>query len=304
MIIVSALLIILFTPRLGAIGRLPSIEEWLGMLFAGEFPYNSGLTPSSFPGLFLMALPLWLIGNAGLIEIAGLILFFYLVFSIKDNFSHLKIFLLVSTPVFYYGIAVRCELFFNMSLVIFTAWLVINHFGRKNKMTDFFILPLLVGLGLSTRSVVLIFYVIFMLWYFRDNLGNLVKFSIPMSLLFISLLLPLYFWDKESFMNNGPFAIQSRLSALPSFIVAFFLIASVYLGWIVRSFREVLFSSGVIIFLMVIISFILKIFDHGFAKAFYADLIDLSYLAFPLPLFILSIEFKKHGHFTGEILYD
>src|SRR5690606_33551193 len=216
-LIAAVFIVITFVPRIGEIGRYPAIVDWLDRLFAGKFPYNSPHTPSAFPFLFFFSFPFYAIGNAGYLELIGVIIFaalaLYYSNSAKENL--IKYLMIISTPVFYYFVFVRCELFTNMMLITGIIILMERYADPLKKNFKYFLFAVLSGLALSTRSVAAIIFIIFFLYYFRSSIPNLILFGIIVLLVFTSLLLPFYFWDTQSFLSNGPFAIQSYLSYLP-----------------------------------------------------------------------------------------
>lgn len=303
-IIVSVIIFyVLSFTRIGRIGRLPAIVDWLNLYFSGIFPYSSPYTPSAFPGLFLTAYPFYAIGNVGLLIPLGLLLIFIFAYfyfrTSKENV--LFLFLMFSSPVLYYEVAVRSELFYNISLVLILI-LITQKFVKPEKINLNFILSgILGGLVLSTRSVTALIFIIYFLFYFRYNLKNLIIYTLITLIVFITLLFPFLLWDIEAFNRTGPFAIQSFLSYLPIFIVALFLLMSIYTGWMIRSIQEVLFSSGLFLFLLVFVSMLIKIFESGFYQAIIADKFDLSYYAFCIPLLLFSIREYKVDYYRGRI---
>lgn len=299
--IVSILYVIL-VPRIGEIGRVPAIIDWLDLYFAGEFPYNSGYTPSSFPALFFMAMPFYFINFLGVFEIAGFGLFLFLVYKGSKNSQELshRFLLLLATPVIYYEFVVRCELFFNVTLIVFLIYLAERFLDTKKLSIKFFLIAILFGVGLSTRSVVAVIYAIYLLYRFRYDIGNMILFGLTIVAVFLAFLIPFILWDSDAFWNNGPFAIQSHLSNLPFVVSLLFILTAAFAGWMVSNLQEVLFTSGLIIFFMVKISFVLKVFEFGFDIAFFHDKIDLSYLAFVIPLLVLSISDYKINRFRGR----
>lgn len=305
LLVVAAIFIFVITvPRIGRIGRLPAILDWLHLYLSGVFPYSSSYTPSAFPGLFLTSYPFYVIGNIGLLIPLGLLLlltFAYNYFKTsKENI--LFLFLLISSPVFYYEAAVRSELFYNISLVTILI-LITEKFVNPDKLNLSFVLTALFGgLVLSTRSVTSLIFVIYFLYFFRYNLRNLFVYACICLIIFLAFLIPFMMWDINAFNKTGPFAIQSFLSYLPFTVVVLFLLISIYIGWMVRSVQEVLFSSGLILFLLVFISMLIKVFEFGFYTAMIEDKFDLSYYAFCFPLLLLSIREYKVDYYRGRII--
>lgn len=297
-----SILYVLIVPRIGEIGRVPAIIDWLDLYFAGEFPYNSGYTPSSFPALFFMAMPFYFINFLGIFEIVGFVIFLFLIYkasSTGDEIVH-RVLLLFATPVIYYEFVVRCELFFNVTFIIFLIYLAERYLNTQKIDLKFILIAAGFGVGLSTRSVVAVIYAIYLLYKFRYDIKNLVIFCGIVALLFLAFLVPFIIWDKEAFINNGPFAIQSHLSNLPFIVSLMFILAAVVAGWMVSRLHEVFFISGLIIFFMVTLSYVFKIVNFGFDVAFFQDKIDLSYLAFVIPLMILSITSHEVDRFRGR----
>ncbi|UCD93668.1 MAG: hypothetical protein JSU69_07810, partial [Candidatus Zixiibacteriota bacterium] len=56
-----------FDPATIAVGRFPALRDWIEKLLDGEFPYLSGVRPSGFPFLFMIAMPFYFIGDLGLL---------------------------------------------------------------------------------------------------------------------------------------------------------------------------------------------------------------------------------------------
>ncbi|GJQ64443.1 MAG: hypothetical protein SCALA702_34960 [Melioribacteraceae bacterium] len=299
---ILSILYVLVVPRIGEIGRVPAIIDWLDLYFAGEFPYNSGYTPSSFPALFFMAMPFYFINFLGIFEIAGFGLFLFLLYKGSTNTTELshRFLLLLATPVIYYEFVVRCELFFNVTFILYLIYLAEKYLDTQKLSSRFVLIAVAFGIGLSTRSVVAVIYAIYLLYRFRYDLKNMIFFSIVIAAVFIGMLVPFIMWDVDAFLNNGPFAIQSHLSNLPFFVSLLFILSALLAGWMVSTLQEVFFTSGLIIFLMVMLSFILKIYQFGFDTAFFHDKIDLSYLAFVIPLMVLSVSDYGVNKYRGR----
>lgn len=290
-------------PREGEIGRLTAIEEWLILFFEGIYPYTSYITPSAFPLFYFLVSPFYFINQLGFLEVLGLA---FLLIAIKNASRSSKalsiLFLLIfSAPITYFDLIVRSELTFNIGLLI----LLIIFLNQKTELgkTKFIIFAVFFGITLSTKSVVIVPMIIFLLYYFRNDLKQLFNFGLIILLVFILQLLPFVFWDVELFVQRGPFAIQSHLADLPLWFTIIFILLAVYFGWMVENIHEVFFSSGIILFMMIIASYISKIIEYGFKTAFFGEnFIDPSYLAFVIPLLILSIEDYEVDKFLNRKL--
>jgi hypothetical protein len=287
---------ITFLPRFGQIGRFPAIIDWLDRLFSGRFPYSFPITPSGFPFLFILAMPFYFIGNVGYLEACGLILFLILTYYYSGSTKEmlLRILMLLLCPVLYYGFVVRDELFFNIMLPVLVIFLSDKYLDPVKINFKFILFGLLFGLALSTRSVVGVIYAVYLIHLFRKNIVNGIIFIIILSAIFGLLLLPFYLWDPHSFISCGPFAIQSYLSHMPLWIEIATVGLAVYMGWRAANINDVLFSSGILLFLLVFLSMFFQISSAGFINAVIHDVFDISYFVFCIPLLILSIKENKN----------
>jgi hypothetical protein len=295
-ILVSAavLAFILLFPRLGEIGRLPAIEDWIDRFRAGLFPYNSPHTPSSYPVIFFLAYPFHLMGNAGVLPFFGTILFMFLVLKDQNTVRVplVKILLLLLSVIFYYEVVTRSELIFNMMLVGLVVYICEKYLHSAKIDSTFILCALLTGVVLSTRSVTAMLFVIYFLYKFRYDLTNVFIFGIISLAVFAAFILPFYLWDPESFLKNGPFAVQSYLSNLPVIIIVLVFVAALYSGWAVSNVNEFYFSGGIILFFAAAVSFLLRVSETGFNEALINDGYDIAYFIFCVPLLILSIKKK------------
>ena len=297
------LIFILAVPRAGEIGRLPAVEDWIRRFLNGDFPYNSPHTPSSFPAMFLLAYPFYLIGNTGLMEFAGIALFFIIVFKLKDSAqgTAVKILLLVSGLVTYFEIVTRSELLLNMMLAAGVV-LVCEKYLKPDRINlNFALTALLTGFIMSTRSVAALLFLIYFIYRFRMQLRNLVLFGIISLTVFILFLVPFYMWDPVSFSKNGPFAVQSYLSNLSFIIIFLFFVSAVYSGWAISNLQEFFFSGGVILFSAAAVSFLLRAVETGFSFALFNDGYDISYFIFCMPMLILAIKDYSVDRYRGRI---
>ncbi len=309
-IFVTALLVfdafcwVTFVPRIGQVGRLPAIVDWLHRFFSAEFPYNSPYTPSGFPFLFFLSIPFYFIKKVGYLEIFGLLFFSYwIINSYRTNKETVfKIIIPLLSPVIYYELAVRGELFANMMLAITAIFLAEKYFQPGELNLRFFLFAILFGLVLSTRSVVGLVYAIYFLYLFRFEIPKGIIFTLSVSIVFGLTLLPFIIWDPHSFFHNGPFAIQSFLSYLPIWVIFIFLILSIYASWSVGDIQDVFFASGLMLFLPVLLSMIIKIIQHGFYNAVVNDIFDLSYFVFCVPFFVFALKDYIVNKFLGKVL--
>lgn len=306
LIILGVVLYVTFIPRFGSVGRLPAINDWLEKLFRHQFPYGTPITPSGFPFLYFFALPFYLIKNVGYFEVGGIILFtlFLFYFSKSNKEIIIRSLWLYITPILIYEIVVRGELFTNSILILVILFVTEKKLNPDKIDFNFLLISVLFGLVLSTRSVLGLAYIVYMLYYFRFDFKNGLVSILISSTTFLVILIPFLIWDTSAFFNYGPFAIQSYLSHIPIWVILFIFILALYAGWVVSDIYEVFFAVGILFFLPVLISMIFAIAEVGFYKAIVGDVFDLSYYIFCLPFLIMAMHEYKVDKFLGKVFLD
>jgi len=288
---ILSLVAVLVLPSGSRVGRLPAIEIWLSDLLAGAFPYHAPNLPSGFPVLFLLALPAYAVGNAGILEAAGIALFGAALLKIERNGTQnhwLPLLLLLLLPSVYYEILVRSELFFNMALVLALIIFTDECLAQKETKWKLAGVAILFGLVLSTRSVVGLAYVIYVLWRFRNDPLRGIGFTAIVVLTFLLTLAPFVLWNPALFFSNGPFSIQ--IGYLPLWIILLFLGTAAVAGFAVRGLREVIFATGLLLFAMVLTAFLLRVAEAGLHSTLYMDRFDISYFVFCTPFLLFSLQ--------------
>ena len=284
------------------VGRYIAIKSWLDNLQYGFYPYDAKANPSGFPFLFMLALPFYLLGDNGYLVVFGVILFLVLLknssTSAKELFTRLIILLVL--PVFYYEYLVRSELFTNMTLFIAAAAIALKKLDIEKRDTVFWALAILFGLLLSTWLVVFISYSLLVLFLFRKRILNGVLFGLISAVSFFMTLLPFIMWNPDYFWNKGPFAIQFLY--LPLWVIILASIFLLYIGWMLRDAQELMFASGVTIFTLVAISFLIKVAEYGFYFCVIESGYDISYFAMTVPFLLLSICEYRVDRYLGKLI--
>jgi hypothetical protein len=278
-----------FDPEKIAVGRYPAMYEWISRLLGGEFPYSSGVNPSGFPFLFIMAVPGYILGDLGLFQ-----LFSFLIFALiihlgcsKNDLSRFRgILLLIASPIFLFEIVVRSDLFSNMVMVILYL-LIFQLYGRSRGYISPMLLGLAGGLLISTRGVVFLIYIIFFLYMIRMHRFKYGLFIFSMLAGFVLTLVPFLIWNTKHFVESGPFAIQ--LSYIPIWVFILSIIASVACGLGIKSLKGIYTSISVILFGVVFIAFVISIVGFGLTESVLGDRFDISYFSFTLPFLLLSL---------------
>ena len=299
-IIVSAVcltaVMLRFDPSTIRVGRYPAIQDWLSRLLQGEFPYSSETKPSGFPFLFALVFPFYLLGDSGLFQIFAFVIFSVLLYirHNKDSFNSLcSILLLLASPMFLYEIVVRSELFSNMVIVMLFLS-VFTYFKRKINLFSLVIFGIAGGFLLSTRGVVLLIYLIFFGYYFKNQKHvQTVTFTFSMAAGFLITLIPFMVWDKFYFLNNGPFAVQ--MSYITPWMLILAVAVSILCASIIESEKTLYFAAACTLFGVVLVSFLLMINNTGWHGALIDSDFDISYFAFALPFLLFSLDFTQNA---------
>jgi hypothetical protein len=297
-----AVIIAVLPEMFGKIGRLPAIKEWLSLIFCQKFPYYATTTPSGFPMLFFLAIPFYITGLLKFFVLCGLILFSFIAVKTHSSAKELTLqfILLFISPIFLYDLLVKSELFLNMMLPIALLYFINKYYNKRISQVLFF--GTLAGLILSTRSTVAIVYILFFIPFFRKDLGNLLLFGAAALLTFMLTLLPFIIWDSTGFIQKGPFAIQSFLSYLPTYIVAVFILAVFFISFKINNLQSFFLGTGLLLFFIVIFSYGIKTWEFGWYEALINDKIDLSYLDFCVPFLIFSCKENNNYNFSKQSL--
>ncbi len=238
----------------------------------------SGIFP--FTDLFAVILYLVLSG--------GLILIFDKVIKTKTKKeAGIKILLVLLSPALYYEIINISGVFINPVLVIAVLFLMDRYSDPEKTNIKFFIFALLFGLLLATSIIVLIPFFLSLFYYFRYNIKNLVLFAFISLAVGFSLLYPFMKWEQSAFYSLGPFNDHLLNFSWWAYLILFLII--LYAGWMISDFGELLFTSGVVLFL---ITFIIFLTD----KNYLAETITC------IPFLILSVREYEIDKFLGKII--
>jgi hypothetical protein len=282
-----------FDPESIRVGRYPALHDWITRILHGEFPYISSTRPSGFPFLFILTLPFYLIGDLGLFQIFGFLLFALIVF-IKNRHGELNrtqsLLLLIFAPAFLYEIVVRSELFTNITII--TAYLLFceRHMSRINT-SAMIILGLLGGFLLSTRGIVLLIYLIFLKSLPTKSKTGRTVFILFLSTGFIITLTPFAVWDWGHFITFGPFAVQS--SYAPWWIISIFIILAASIGFRTQSWNGAALAASVILFAAVLTAFGISVLRFDLPASVLHSKFDISYFSFALPFLLISMATPK-----------
>lgn len=296
--IALALVMTRFDPEALRVTRYPAIREWLDHLLHGRFPYASAVLPSSFPVLFLIALPFHWIGDPGFLQIAAFGAFAWACHRTArahPETAWLALGLLLAAPLFLYEVVTRSELFSNMTLVLlFLAWIESEAPPATAAWRG-----VAAGLLLSTRGIVGLAYAVFLPWRFRDDRRAGVVVAAWCVATFIATLVPFILWDARRFAQFGPFAIQ--LSYIPKPLLAGVFAVAIAWGSLARSALQAWLGVVWILFGVIAALFAWSIALQGWTYILVQDDFDISYFAFAHTFLIWVVaRFGVAAHETGD----
>jgi hypothetical protein len=274
-----------FDPASIQVGRYPALVEWNDRLFSGQFPYQAGCKPSGFPALFIVAAPLYWLGEVGLLQIVGLSLFAWVAYSwcgpgSIDRFRIMAFFF--AAPIVAYEVCVRSELVANGVIILAALEVTRRYHNYKSVVTPVW-LGLLLGLVASTRGIFLPAYLITLPLVLRNHtLRYAILLLGTTALGFVLTLTPFMIWNWDYFWNFGPFSVQ--LSHIPAALLVSACLVSLVGGLLIREYRSAYLLTGAVLFGIVGIKMATSLVSHGVADTVQFDnYFDMAYFGFALP---------------------
>lgn len=282
-------------------GNSLNVDRWSAMdvairaLLNGEYPYiavdhMNGRT-SNFPGLLILGIPFYLLGNVGYLQVfAFLILSYtlYKVLKIENAFRYIV--LLLISPAFWWEIFAISDLMSNIILVLCFILLV-----KDSLKKDLFKYPIFLGISSSflvlTRGVVAIPLTLLL---FKDfwsiSFSKKIKFMVSLiltSFLLIGLVI-MNCPDKNTLVLYNPLVLQTHY--LPSFVNVFALLLPFYFSYKIKSFHNDFFkASSILLLFPTFLSFINNWERNGLEILLKENKFDLSYLSIVIPFILFEI---------------
>lgn len=282
------------------VDRWSALELTVEGILYGNYPYTQvnhvGNMSSNFPALGLLALPFYLLGDVGFLQVFIFILFSLHLYKERKSISnaYFILFLFLLSPALLWEIAVKSDLVSNlMLLVLFIEW------WDKRFSKDMFKKPVLLGVIIAffllTRGVVVIPLIIFFFKGFLDCSFN-TKIRFISSLIIVSLLicLPVFLSapDWDTFINYNPLRLQTNKTPILSYL---FLLFTFFITYAVKKTNNYYFYSAIIIFIIPLNSMINFIIEEGWYKTIFEHKFDISYLSMSIPFILIWIKNYRDG---------
>ena len=282
-------------------GNSLNVDRWSAMdvairaLLNGEYPYTAvdhmnGRT-SNFPGLLILGMPFYLIGNVGYLQVFAFLLLSYTLYKVlKIENAFRYIILLLISPAFWWEIFAISDLMSNIILVLCFILLV-----KDSLKKDLFKYPIFLGISSSflvlTRGVVAIPLTLLL---FKDfwsiSFSKKIKFMVSLiltSFLLIGLVI-MNCPDKNTLVLYNPLVLQTHY--LPSFVNVFALLLPFYFSYKIKSFHNDFFkASSILLLFPTFLSFINNWERNGLEILLKENKFDLSYLSIVIPFILFEI---------------
>jgi hypothetical protein len=298
------------------VDRFSVITSFWDSYFNSEYVYYAksfhGNLPGPMPFYFILALPFYLIGELGFFSIMSLITFVLIIkyskLGVKSILS--GTILLVISAFYAWETISRSNIFLNSNLVLFSI-LFFGNSVNMDKKKHILLNGIIVGLLLSTRNVLIIPFVVLFLYALKCKIYNFmdtIKISAIILLSFGLTFVPFVINHWDDFKEMNPFIIQSSF-LMPTWLSITCVLLSISTVLFTKSILDVIYFSGLYLFITIATYLLYQIFKVGFDKAIFHSKADISYLILCLPFFLFyiisdEIELIKLTARDGNLLYD
>ncbi len=277
-----------------------NVDRWSSMYVGikaflnGEYPYSAvnhmdGRT-SNLPTLIFIGIPFYLLGRVEYLQSFAFLVYVFIIYKLFKNYKFrlIGLLLLIFSPAYLWEVYTKSDLMSNFIFVIPFLMYYDKSFKGKEKKVSW--LSFLATLLLFTRLTVIIPLIFAM---FKDFYNYSIKGKIKFILvgLFTSIIL-LYIGfhnvkDLETFNQKNPFELQNR--QLPFIVSLIIILVPFYLSFKINSFRQLIYTTGVYLFLTILISATIKVIKFGITDCFYGSVVDISFFNISTPFIILGI---------------
>lgn len=291
LILLSSVSILFFIDPLSTeVDRWSALTGFLEKLFNGEFPYSAqthrGQFASPFPVLHLIAIPFYLIGDVGFLQVFFICLTSVIIFKkLGSKKAFIFIVFLFLSPSFWWEISARSDLFTNLLLVALFVF-ISEYKTNDNKVIYRF--SVITGLLLSTRGIVIIPLVIFCIFLYKSwHLHEIIKSIFIIGIVFLLTLLPFALWDIELFIKYNPIILQTNKS--PLYIQISAIAVAAILGSLAKQHKDIFIFSVYALFVLMLSSFLISLITEGYFSTIYEHNFDISYFNTALPFVLFAL---------------
>jgi hypothetical protein len=287
------------------VDRWSAITAFWDAALRGDYPYAArshlGGYSGQFPFFFLLALPVYALGEIGLLALGAWLAFLAAVWRLTDAVPAFTVLVLsVAGAGMWWEVGARSNLFANMALVMVV--LVVGLRRPPTKVGRAAVLGVGSGLVLSTRGIVALplagFAASAFVWCpgrvqalplaraVRGLAGRrglrLAVYGLVAVAVFAATFLPLAVWGIDEVRRYNPFEFQSRF--VPWWAVAVALVAAV--SWAGRTWRLSALCGRLSVLVLAVAAVHVGelVVRQGFDVAVYGGEADVSFFVLALPL--------------------
>jgi len=283
------------------VDRWSALAFWSESLLNGQYNFGShthlGGYASPLPVWQLFHFPFYLLGDTAYGQLFCLLIFFVFLFCWRTRLNIGGITLLLAlSPGFWWEIAVRSDLLFNMLLlfVFLTAQFYYSAFWDKHKILT----GAIVGLFICTKLFVVIpLFLFFFPRFLKYNMKEKIGFAITVIVCFSIPFIPFLF-NENSILSNekyNPFILQLcqgndwQSCQMNILLLAIGSILLVIFAFMWKQIRELYFMTGLFLFALILAVGIYWGTQIGWSSVVLGDKFDKSYFNICIPFFLFFI---------------
>ena len=279
-------------------GNSLNTDRWSAMhvgikaLIHGEYPYTAidhlGGRTSNFPGLLLIGLPFYLLGNVGYLQVFSFILLGYTLDKTQNiNFNYKFILFLLFSPAFWWEIFGLSDLLSNL-IIIFCYILLSQKNFTFNKPIK---LGLINSFLILTRGIVAIPLTLFLFRPFlKTNYRNKLYFTITflISTFFLILIVLKNCPNYYTLLHFNPLILQT--STLPNYVILLSLVVPLGASFLIKKFYyDFFYFSTLLLFIPIFIGFYITFLNFGIKETLLESKFDITYFTITLPFLIFYL---------------
>lgn len=278
------------------VDRWSAMEVGIKACLSGKYPYNIpdhlGNESSNLPLLIILGMPFYLIlGSVGYLQSFIFLFFSYLIVKILKSYKERLaiLILLLLSPSYLWEVYVKSDMFSNFVVVVGFVFLIWTNFIRENKLKLGWV-SVLTGLIFLTRlSVIIPIILLLFKKFYYFSIKEKILFALIFTLT-VSCILFLFFHNASSFdliLKHNPLTIQGAKQPL---ILSFsYLILAFILSFKIKSFSNLMYWTGVLMFICVFAPFIMYLIQYGYNDIVTNSSFDLSFFNMSMPFVLISI---------------
>jgi len=278
------------------VDRWSAMEVGIKAIFNGQYPYNipdhMGWESSNLPMLIVLGMPFYLLfGSVGYLQSFIFLFFCYLIFKIFDNYKQrlAVLTLLFLSPSYLWEVYVKSDLFSNFVIICGFSYLIWKKFLSESKMKPEFVSFFTALLILTRLSAIIPLTILLFKKFYDLSVKEKLRFIIVF-VLSVSIILYIFFHNVPNIdvlMRHNPLMIQSAKQPL---LLSFsYIVLALILSFKVKSLFEIMYWSGILLFICVLVPFIMYFVEFGYTEMIVNSSFDISFFNMGMPFILISV---------------